>query len=206
MRRRGRPSPAAEGAGCSIRRMRAAVFFDRDGVLLENRDDYVKSWEDVAFLPRAVEAVAGLAPTEYLVVLVTNQSAIGRGIASSATVDAINHRIAQEVRAAGGRVDAIYVCPHTPVDDCSCRKPRPGMLLRAMAELEIDAETSLLIGDATSDLLAARAAGVRGVLVATGRGATEQARLAEHGLGGAPVYPDVAAAVAAETTPLAARA
>jgi D-glycero-D-manno-heptose 1,7-bisphosphate phosphatase len=170
-----------------------AVFLDRDGVIIANRADYVKSLAEVQFLPGALAALARLAASPARIVIVTNQSAIGRGLVSAAIADTISHHVVQQVAAAGGRIDGVYVCPHTPDAGCACRKPRPGLLLRAAAELGLDLPASTLIGDAVSDLRAAHAAGAGAILVRTGLG---QARdLAAAGLSGVPVVDDLAAAV-----------
>jgi D-glycero-D-manno-heptose 1,7-bisphosphate phosphatase len=173
--------------------VRAAVFLDRDGVIIENRADYVKSWSEVRFLPEAVGALRRLSRTDYAVVLVTNQSAVGRRIITLDQARAINHRVVTEIQAAGGRVDAAYLCPHHPDDRCECRKPAPGMFLRAARELGLDLAGSYAIGDATSDMDAARSAGVRGILVLTGRGREQRANL----VGGddLPCVADLSAAV-----------
>lgn len=168
---------------------RPAIFLDRDGVIVENRDDYVRSWDDVAFIPGALEALARAASADVAFVIVTNQSAIGRGLLDPETADRINDRIRRRIVRAGGRIDAVQLCPHHPDEGCPCRKPRPGMLLRAARELGCDLARSWMIGDALSDLEAGRAAGARTVLVRTGRGADQAAR---HGLAG---VDDLAAAL-----------
>ena len=164
-------------------------------MIIENRNDYVKSWEEVRFLPGAFEALRRLGRSEYVLVLITNQSAVGRGIISLEQAIEINRRVIAEIEAQGGRVDASYLCPHHPDEGCDCRKPAPGMLLRAAEELGLDLVRSYAIGDAVSDIQAAQAAGVRGILVLTGRG-TEQASLLEaQDLSGCPVMTDLSAAV-----------
>lgn len=174
---------------------RPAVFLDRDGVIIANRDDYVKSIDEVVYLPGALAALARLAVSQYLVVIVTNQSAIGRGILPAETAEAIGLHVIGRIRREGGRIDRMYVCPHTPDDNCDCRKPKPGLLLRAARELPLDLSGSWMVGDALSDAQAALAAGVRPILVRTGRG-TEQADLSEaNGLNHVPVVADLAEAV-----------
>ncbi len=164
---------------------RPAVFLDRDGVIIENRDDYVLSWRDVAFLPRALEALRRLSHSPYTIVIVTNQSPVGRGLLALEEAEAINRRVIARIEAAGGRVDASYLCPHHPDEGCACRKPAPGMLLRAAADLGLDLPRSYLVGDAVSDVAAAEAAGARGILVLTGRGADQAPRLrARYGAAG----------------------
>jgi D-glycero-D-manno-heptose 1,7-bisphosphate phosphatase len=175
---------------------RPAVFLDRDGVLNENHADYVRTWEQVAILPGVFDAMQRLAASPFVVVVVTNQSAVGRGLMSAETLAAINQGIVREVQQAGGRIDAVYVCPHAPVEGCPCRKPLPGMLLQAAQDLGLDLARSYLVGDAVSDMQAALAVGSRPVLVRTGRGEKHAGQLAANGLGHLPVMADLAAAVA----------
>jgi D-glycero-D-manno-heptose 1,7-bisphosphate phosphatase len=176
---------------------RAAVFLDRDGVIIENRADYVKSLAEAEFLPGALAALAKLARRDVAIIIATNQSAIGRGLVSAGEVRAINASLVQAIEAASGRVDAVYMCPHAPEAGCPCRKPKPGMLLAAAADLGLDLSASLFIGDAVSDMLAAQAVGMRAVLVRTGRGAAEALGLAAAGLAQVPVAPDLPAALEA---------
>lgn len=151
--------------------MKPAIFLDRDGVIIENRAEYVRKWSDVKFLPEALETIAQIDKNKYQLVIVTNQSAVGRGIISLAAANRINDRLLQEIRLAGGDVDGVYMCPHQPADDCSCRKPLPGLLLRASRDLNIDLSSSYMIGDASTDILAGHNASVlTSVLVETGRG------------------------------------
>jgi D-glycero-D-manno-heptose 1,7-bisphosphate phosphatase len=142
-----------------------AIFLDRDGVINQNRSDYVKSWEEFEFLPGVLEALRWLAASPYAVVIVSNQSCIGRGLVTKESVDAIHFRMLQVIRRAGGRLDAIYYCPHHPDDGCPCRKPRPGLLIQAADELNLDLAQSWFVGNNQTDLEAALAAGVQPVLV-----------------------------------------
>ena len=153
--------------------MRRAVFLDRDGVISENRDDYVKSWQEFAFLPGVFEPLVVLAQTSFLVVVVSNQSAINRGLVNHETVQDIHRRMRRAVEDTGGRLDAITYCPHRPDEDCDCRKPKPGMLLQTARELDIDLARSYLVGDALSDMQAALAVQCKPVLVLTGRGRSQ---------------------------------
>ncbi|MBI3763220.1 MAG: D-glycero-beta-D-manno-heptose 1,7-bisphosphate 7-phosphatase [Chloroflexi bacterium] len=174
-----------------------AIFLDRDGVILENREDYIKSVAEAVFAPRALEALARLAATRYRIVIATNQSLIGRGIIPVAAARAINHWVLSEIGRAGGRIDAVYICPHAPDAGCTCRKPKPGMLLDAAADLALDLTNSIFIGDALTDVQAAEAAGVRAVLVRTGRGWEQAQLLSANGFAHVPVYDDLMAAVEA---------
>ena len=151
--------------------MLPAVFLDRDGVLIENRADYVRDWSQVVFLPNAISALSNFRNTNYKIVLVTNQSAVGRGLMSYEAAQEINHRLARVVEEKGGRLDAIYMCPHAPEEQCDCRKPKSGLFLQAARDLSLDLASSWMIGDAWTDLLAGQNANLRGsILIKTGRG------------------------------------
>lgn len=127
--------------------------------------------------------------------IVTNQSAIGRGILTLEEADLINERLEQSIVADEGRLDATYMCPHSPQDRCACRKPAPGLLLLATADLDLDPTSSFKVGDAASDMEAALAAGVRGILVLTGRGAAQLAALSERHRANCVIVDDLGAAV-----------
>jgi D-glycero-D-manno-heptose 1,7-bisphosphate phosphatase len=174
--------------------MQAAVFLDRDGVIVANREDYVKRWEEVEFLEGALEALQRLAVGSRPIVMVTNQSAVGRGILSYEEAVELNQRIIETVEAHGGRIDAAYLCPHHPADQCDCRKPAPGMLLRAAKELNLDLAASFLVGDALTDLQAAERASAQGILVLTGRGSDQLHKVTQQS-SDCPVVADLAAAV-----------
>lgn len=151
-----------------------AIFLDRDGVLIENRAEYVRDWSQVVIFPEAIRALASSKLDNYKVVIVTNQSAVGRGIIPLETAEEINLRLVRLIRAQGGRIDGVYLCPHSPDDGCDCRKPRPGLLLRAAEELSLDLKRSWMVGDAWSDVQAGQAAGVQGtIILRTGRGAAQ---------------------------------
>jgi D-glycero-D-manno-heptose 1,7-bisphosphate phosphatase len=151
--------------------MNPAIFLDRDGVLIENKADYVRDWSQVKIYPEAIQALSLPILKNYKIVIVTNQSAVGRGLISLETADEINNRLIELIRHQRGQVDAVYMCPHKPDDDCFCRKPKPGLLLQAAKELSLDLPRSWMIGDAWSDILAGQNAGVRqAILLKTGRG------------------------------------
>lgn len=156
--------------------MRSAVFLDRDGVINENRRDYVKSWDEFEFLPGALASLRRLASAPYAIVVLSNQSAISRGLVSWAEVNAINDRMLREIKQAGGRIDGVYVCPHRPDEGCGCRKPEPGLLFQAADELDIHLGSSYLVGDALCDMQAALTARCVPLLVLTGRGQEELVR------------------------------
>ena len=154
-----------------------AIFLDRDGVIIENRANYVLSWEDVEIFDEAIEALVRYAGSDYLFVIVTNQSPIGRGLLDLSVAQSINEQLVNIIERRGGRIDRWTLCPHAPSDQCHCRKPEPGMLIEVANELNIDLSKSIMIGDALTDLKAGMNAGVREViLLKTGRG-LEQSKL-----------------------------
>ena len=154
-----------------------AVFLDRDGVINVNRVDHVKSWEEFAFLPGAIEAIAELTRAGLDVFVITNQAIVNRGMVPRARVEWINARMQRVVADHGGRIAAVAYCPHRVEEGCGCRKPQPGLLLDLARRHGVDLGTAVLVGDALSDLEAAAAAGCRAILVLTGRG-REQLALA----------------------------
>lgn len=159
--------------------MHPAIFLDRDGVIIENRSAYVRSWADVSIYPEALTALASRRDDHYKIVIVTNQSVVGRGIISLEIAQAINERLVKEIVRAGGRIDKVFMCPHAPETGCNCRKPEPGLLLQACQELSLDLSRSIMIGDSLTDLKAGQSAGVgRNTLVLSGRG-SDQVRLPE---------------------------
>ncbi|HSK02606.1 MAG TPA: D-glycero-beta-D-manno-heptose 1,7-bisphosphate 7-phosphatase [Kofleriaceae bacterium] len=167
--------------------MRRCVFLDRDGVINEEVD-YLHDPARVVLVGGAAEAIAALGRAGLAVVVVTNQAGIARGMYTERELAAVTARIAELIAGAGGRLDATYFCPHHPeagLGDykiaCRCRKPAPGMLERAAAELGLDLAGSAIVGDKATDLEAGRAAGCAAVLVRSGYGAREEARLAAAG-------------------------
>ncbi len=179
--------------------MARAAFVDRDGVIVEDRG-YAYRVADFALLPGAAAALRALQSAGYLLVVVTNQSGLARGLYTEADYEDFTAHMRARLEAEGVRLDAIEYCPHLPDAavvryrlDCECRKPQPGMLRRALAALAIDPATSVLIGDRATDIAAGRAAGIgRCLLVRSGQplGAADSA-LADG------TYDDLAACVRA---------
>jgi D-glycero-D-manno-heptose 1,7-bisphosphate phosphatase len=154
-----------------------AVLLDRDGVINEHRFDYVRSWEQFRFLPRALEALAAMSRAGLRLAVVTNQSVVGRGIVPATTLGRIHQRMLDRCARAGARIDGVFACHHAPSAACACRKPEPGLLLQAMAALGEQPSGCLVIGDGSVDVDAALAAGVPCIVVRTGRGRETLARL-----------------------------
>lgn len=148
--------------------IRRAVFLDRDGVLNVEGGDYITRPEMLHLLPGVAEAVARLNEAGWLVVVVTNQSAVGRGYMDLAMLEAVHNHLREAIAAGGGRIDALYSCPHSPEEGCSCRKPAPGLLLRAASEHDIALSRSYIVGDSSRDIAAGHAVGCVTVLVLSG--------------------------------------
>jgi histidinol-phosphate phosphatase family protein len=138
-----------------------AIFLDRDGVINVNRHDYVKSWSEFEFLDDSKEGIKLINSSEYMLIIITNQSPIGRGIFTTNTLDQIHFKMLHELGKAGAYIDAIYYCPHKPDDGCECRKPKPGLILRAASDFCIDLKNSWMIGDSDTDIEAGKTAGCR---------------------------------------------
>jgi D-glycero-D-manno-heptose 1,7-bisphosphate phosphatase len=151
---------------------RRAVFLDRDGVLNERplEHDYVRDIADLRLLPEIAKAAARLRGAGYALIVASNQRGVARGLVSQVTLARIENAIQDELATAGAWIDAFYYCPHDLDENCDCRKPRPGLLLRAADELELDLASSAFVGDSETDVAAGRAAGVFTVRV--GGGAT----------------------------------
>ena len=169
------------------------VILDRDGVINHDSDSYIKSPDEWKPLRGSLEAIAKLTQSGYHVVVATNQSGIGRGLFEMAALNAIHDRMHRAVAQAGGRIDAVFYCPHSQEENCACRKPKPGLIEeigRRFNTLPKDVPT---IGDALRDLQAAAAVAAQPILVLTGKG--EKTRR-EGGLPpGTRIYADLAAAV-----------
>jgi D-glycero-D-manno-heptose 1,7-bisphosphate phosphatase len=149
--------------------LRRALFLDRDGVINRERSDYVRSWSEFEFLPGVLPALAALSRGGTTVVVVTNQSVVGRGLISEQQLTRIHDRMRAEISAAGGDIHAVYACIHAPAAGCPCRKPRTALFERAAGDLDIDLPESVMVGDTLSDVQAARAVGCRPVLVGDSR-------------------------------------
>lgn len=171
------------------------VILDRDGVLNEDSDDYIKSPDEWIAIPGSVEAVARLNRAGIRVVVATNQSGVGRGYFSAATLAAIHHKMEQTLAAAGAHLDGIFVCPHAPDAGCDCRKPAAGLLDQIAAKLSCDLAGVPLVGDSLRDLETAVKRQCRPVLVLTGKGKRTQAKGLPAGLAETPIYADLAAFV-----------
>lgn len=146
------------------------VILDRDGVINFDSDQFIKSPEEWVPIPGSLEAIARLNRAGYRVVLATNQSGIGRGLFDMATLNAIHDKMHRALAQVGGRVDALFFCPHTADSRCDCRKPRPGMFDEIGRRFNVDLAGVPAIGDSLRDLQAAAAMGAQPILVRSGKG------------------------------------
>ena len=149
---------------------RPALFLDRDGVINED-PGWISSPRDLVIFPFAAKAISLANRAGFLVIVVSNQSVVSRGMASAEMVDKIHAKMTSELKRDGARIDAFYFCPHHPdfSGPCRCRKPQTGLIDRAVVENAVDVDASFLIGDTTGDLLTGENAGLRTILVRTGK-------------------------------------
>jgi D-glycero-D-manno-heptose 1,7-bisphosphate phosphatase len=153
---------------------RKLVILDRDGVINVDSDAYIKSPDEWIPIPGSLEAIARLNQAGYRIAVATNQSGIGRGLFDVAALNAMHAKMHRLAAAVGGRIDAVFFCPHTAQDHCDCRKPKPGMLKTIAERFEIDPEETAVVGDSLRDLQAGAALGFRTHLVLTGKGEKTQ--------------------------------
>jgi len=147
------------------------IVMDRDGTINEDSDDFIKTPEEWQALPGALEAIARLNHAGWHVVVASNQSGLGRGLFDMASLNQIHRKMHQQLAAKGGRIDAIFFCPHTPDEHCQCRKPLPGLFEQIGERYGLDMRGVPTVGDNLRDLLAGCAAGCEPHLVLTGKGA-----------------------------------
>lgn len=151
--------------------MAGVVFLDRDGVINQDSPNYVKHPSEFHFIPGSQQAISWLNRHGFDIILITNQSMIGRKMATPQTLNLIFDKMHQGIAAAGGRILDIFFCPHTPDAGCDCRKPLPGLIFQARDRHDIDLSRSMFVGDSVKDIQAARNAGCgKALLVATGNG------------------------------------
>lgn len=167
-----------------------AVFLDRDGVINYNREDYVKTPEEFVFLPGSVAAAARLTRAGLALFVISNQAGVGKGLITDEALAAITRKMLDGLAAGGACVQGIYYCPHRPDGGCDCRKPAPGLLQRAAREHGLDLAQTHFVGDDRRDVAAGAAAGVRTVLVLSGKTSRAEAEALARETGSAfePAY------------------
>lgn len=170
------------------------IILDRDGVINVDSDAYIKTPDEWVAIPGSLEAIARLSQWGYRVVVASNQSGLGRGLFNMETLSDIHDKMMRQVVAAGGRIDAIFFCPHAPESECECRKPKSGMLKQIAKRYSLSLKNTPAVGDSLRDLQAASQEGALPILVLTGKG---EQTLQTHALPeGTLVFPDLAAAAA----------
>ena len=170
------------------------IILDRDGVINEDSDEYIKSPDEWIPIPGSLEAIARLNRAEYRLLVASNQSGLARGYFDYDTLSQIHEKMHRMLAVFGGRVDAVYFCPHGPDDHCQCRKPKPGLFEDIARRTKSDLTGVPAVGDSLRDLDAARALKCAPVLVRTGKGKATEAK--GKGLDDVPVYDDLASYVA----------
>lgn len=171
--------------------MNKLIILDRDGVINQDSDAYVKSVDEWIAIPGSAEAIGRFCQAGYKVVVATNQSGLGRGYFKQSDLDAMHEKMNGLIEAAGGKLDGIFFCPHSPEDRCDCRKPLPGLIHQAEQALNLSAQDSIMVGDSLRDLQAGRLAGCIPMLVLTGKGRRTLAK--GEGLEGVLQFDDLAA-------------
>jgi len=165
------------------------IILDRDGVINEDSDNYIKSAEEFIPLPGSLEAIARLTRAGYTIAVATNQSGIARGYFDIDTLNRMHEKLKHLLLAHGGEINGIFYCPHGPDDACECRKPRPGLLLDIKSRFNTVLQDVPVVGDSLRDLQAARAVGAKPILVRSGKG--ERTLAKGEGLHDVPVYNDL---------------
>lgn len=181
--------------GVTTTRAAKLIVLDRDGVINYDSDQFIKSPEEWRPIPGSVEAIARLNHAGYRVVVATNQSGIGRGLFDMGMLNTIHEKMYKALAQAGGRLDAVFFCPHTADSKCECRKPKPGMLVEIGKRFNAELTGVPCIGDSLRDLAAADAVGAQPMLVLTGKG--EKTLRDGHFPKNTVIFPDLAFAVSA---------
>lgn len=151
----------------------AAIFLDRDGTITKEHGFYTYKLEDMEFIPRSIDAIRILNSLNCKIIVVTNQAGVAKGYYSEQDVILFNQLMKEELESQNAKIDAIFYCPHDDLDNCDCRKPKAGMLLRAAKDFNINLKKSWMIGDKISDILAGKTAECETVLILTGHGQEE---------------------------------
>lgn len=167
---------------------------DRDGVINEDSDDYIKSPEEWLPVPGSIDAIARLSQAGYLVAVATNQSGLARGYFDEFTLANIHNLMNALVEEAGGHIDVVCYCPHHPDDACNCRKPLPGLLNQIEQALGVSVTGAWYVGDTLKDIQAARNKACKPILVRSGKGRATEARLTPEDRAGVPVFDNLAEA------------
>jgi D-glycero-D-manno-heptose 1,7-bisphosphate phosphatase len=173
------------------------IILDRDGVINHDSDDYIKSPDEWQPIDGSLEAIARLNHAGYTVAIASNQSGLARGYFDIEVLTAMHKKMDELLAKIGGRIDAVFYCPHGPDDSCHCRKPKPGMLLDIGQRFNVSMRQVVFVGDSIADIKAANNAHAQAVLVRTGKGIRTEKILQSENRSSIPVYDDLASAVTA---------
>lgn len=150
--------------------MARMIILDRDGVINQDSDDYIKSVDEWTAIPGSLEAISRLKKAGYLVTVASNQSGVSRGLFSESDLQKIHDKLEKQLASRGTKIDGIFYCPHGPRDNCICRKPKPGLLLQIARQFDIKLSETPFVGDNIGDVKAAQMANAKPILVRTGKG------------------------------------
>lgn len=167
------------------------IILDRDGVINEDSDDYIKSADEWVPIPGSIEAIAALSKAGYTIAVATNQSGISRHLFDEFDLAAMHQKMCAMVEEQGGEVSGVFFCPHGPDDGCECRKPGIGLLKQIENEFGTSVAGAPFVGDSAKDLLAAKLAGCQPVLVLTGKGAATRQECSDSELAGVAIHTDL---------------
>lgn len=174
------------------------IILDRDGVINQDSDDYIKSADEWQPIPGSIEAIARLCDAGYNVAVATNQSGLGRGLFDLDALEAIHDKMREQVEIAGGHIAGVYYCPHLPTAGCGCRKPAPGLLDAIAHDFATSLSGIVFIGDSLKDLQAGATRQCRSILVRTGKGREQEGKLLDEPCSrvrGAQIFDDLSSAV-----------
>ncbi len=176
--------------------LKKVIFLDRDGVINKDSPSYIRTWADIEFLPGSIAAISRLTAAGYTIIIISNQSVIGRKMSSPEELEVIFNNMRTEIEAGGGEILDVFYCPHLPEDGCECRKPAPGMVHQAAEKYDIDLSSAGFIGDSAKDMVCGKTAGCAFcILVESGcRSDEEKQKLVRLGITPDHVAADLAAA------------
>lgn len=177
-----------------MNRISKAVFLDRDGVINVDRPESVCNLSEFVFIPGSIEAIAELTRRGFTIFIITNQSAVGRGLLDSDELDRITAYMTDKIRSGGGDIAGIYFCPHRPEEGCQCRKPEPGLILQAARDHGIDLFSSVMVGDRAGDIESAGRVGCALTVLVGPEAGREMRILSEKGFTPDAVLPDLSRA------------
>ena len=172
------------------------IVLDRDGVINQDSDDYIKSAEEFVPIVGSIEAIANLSAAGFRVFIATNQSGLAQQFFDEDILSEIHHLLCSMVEQLGGGIDGIFYCPHHPDDNCSCRKPGTGLLEQIESEFACELAGSYFVGDSLKDIQAAQAFGCKPILVRTGKGTLTESVLRSNAVSDVPVYESLSSAIA----------